>query len=220
MRALLLFLLLAFGQVAQAQPEQYAAKTLRAIQKFVLKTTPVDSIAKVITSASAHSQLVTAKAVYDYVLAHGGGGGGTVSVTARLSGDGSSGDPLDIAQNGALTDQVLRWSGTDWIPSWGNAYTYVTANSSITASVNTVLIGTLSSNVVLGLPTCNLANDSKQFTFQKSGTDTAFGATIDPSGAETFSDGTATKVLYSTGVGILCTCRYASGSGSWFFTNM
>lgn len=213
MRALLLFLLLAFSHVAQAQPEQYAANTLRAIKKFILKNTPVDSIAKVVTSASTHSQLVTAKAVYDYVLAHGG----TVETTARLSGDGTSGSPLDIAQNGALTGQVLKWSGTEWAPSWGNPYVYVTANSTITTAVNTITIGTLTGNITLGLPTCNAANDSKQFLFQKSGTDATYGMTIDPSGSEQFSDGTTKKVIFSTGIEFQCTCRYASSVGVWFF---
>jgi hypothetical protein len=114
MRLLALFILLAFGHVAQAQPEQLAAKTLRAVQRLILKNTSVDSIAKVISSASTHGQLATAKAVYDYVQASGGS---TVSVTARLSGNGSSGTPLDIAQQSATTGQVLQWSGTAWVPA-------------------------------------------------------------------------------------------------------
>ncbi|MEJ2543417.1 MAG: hypothetical protein P8Y99_05070 [Calditrichaceae bacterium] len=44
------------------------------------------------------------------------GGDGTVSTTARLSGDGSSGSPLDIAQQGATTNQVLQWDGSTWGP--------------------------------------------------------------------------------------------------------
>ncbi|MEL6843314.1 MAG: hypothetical protein AAFP02_08875, partial [Bacteroidota bacterium] len=38
--------------------------------------------------------------------------GGAFNVTARLSGDGSIGSPLDIAQNGATNGQVLKWDGT------------------------------------------------------------------------------------------------------------
>ncbi len=147
----------------------------------------------------------------------GGGGGGSVNTTARLSGDGSIGSPLDIAQQSATTGQVLTWSGTAWIPSHGSPYTYVTANSSITAAVNTVLIPTLSASITLGLPTCDAANDGKQFLFQKSGDDTAYGATIDPSGTQAFADGSLTKTIFSPGIELTCTCRFASGTGTWFY---
>ena len=53
------------------------------------------------------------------VTVSGGGGSGTANVTARLKGDGSVGDPLDIAQQAAIAGQVLSWSGTAWIPSFG-----------------------------------------------------------------------------------------------------
>jgi len=48
-----------------------------------------------------------------------GGGGGAVSTTTRLSGDGSVGDPLDIAQQGATDGQVLKWSAVSsaWEPA-------------------------------------------------------------------------------------------------------
>ena len=36
--------------------------------------------------------------------------------TARLTGDGTAGNELDIAQNGATSDQVLVWDGTEWTP--------------------------------------------------------------------------------------------------------
>lgn len=213
MRVFSFFILLLFAQTATAQPEQYAAKTLRAIQRFVLKNTSVDSIAKVITSASSHGQLATAKAVYDYVQANGGS---TVSVTARLSGNGSSGSPLDIAQQSATSGQVLSWSGTAWVPSFGTPYTYVVATSTITSTVNTVLIGTLPANIILGLPTCDATTDGKSFLFQHTGED-EYSFTVDPASTQIFNDDHLTKTIYASGVSFQCTCRYASGAGKWFF---
>lgn len=44
-------------------------------------------------------------------------GSQVVETTARLSGDGTSGDPLDIAQQGATSGQVLKWNGSSWAPA-------------------------------------------------------------------------------------------------------
>ena len=44
-------------------------------------------------------------------------GSQVAQVTARLSGDGTSGQPLDIAQQGATSGQVLKWNGTSWAPA-------------------------------------------------------------------------------------------------------
>jgi len=146
----------------------------------------------------------------------GAGGGGTVYSDNTIDGDGSLGSPLKIGQNGALSGQEFSWNGTGWIPSWGNPYIYVTANSSVASSVNTVLIGTISSNITLGLPSCNAANDQKTFEFKKNGSD-AFGVTIDPSSTETFHDGAATKTIYSN-LNLNCVCRFSGGTGTWFYT--
>lgn len=53
-----------------------------------------------------------------------GTGGGTgddwgtqvAQTTDRLSGDGTTANPLDIAQQGATNGQILKWNGTDWAP--------------------------------------------------------------------------------------------------------
>ena len=42
---------------------------------------------------------------------------GGVNVTPRLSGDGTSGSPLDIAQQGAANGDLLQWNGTSWSPA-------------------------------------------------------------------------------------------------------
>ena len=47
----------------------------------------------------------------------GDGWGSQVSETrARISGDGTSANPLDIARQGATNGQVLKWNGNTWVP--------------------------------------------------------------------------------------------------------
>lgn len=149
-------------------------------------------------------------------MLNSGGGGGTVSTNATIDGDGSGGDPLKIAQQSAATGQQLSWTGATWLPSWGNSHVFVTSGAAITTDVNIVLIGLLSSNITLGLPACNAANNNKVFEFKKNGLDT-FGVTIDPSGSETFYDGSATKQIYNQ-LNLNCVCRFSGGIGTWFST--
>lgn len=144
----------------------------------------------------------------------GGGGGGSVTTDATLTGDGDA-TPLGIAQQSAATSQVLAWTGATWEPSWGNPTTFVTTSSTLTTATNELLVGTLSANITIGLPTCNAANDSKRFKIVKNGTD-LFSVTIDPSSTEAFYDGDATKIFYNK-FAIDCTCRFNSGTGVWFF---
>ena len=44
--------------------------------------------------------------------------GGVVNTDATLDGDGSGGDPLRVAQQGATEPKVLTWTGATWEPSW------------------------------------------------------------------------------------------------------
>lgn len=148
------------------------------------------------------------------------GGGGTVTTDATLDGDGSGGDPLKIAQQSAATGEVMQWTGTTWEPSWGNPYIFVTATGSISADYNTVLVGDISANITIGLPSCNAAHDKKEFEIKKNETSAGgFGVIVDPSGSETFYDGAATKTIYTTNA-INCVCRFNAGTGKWFFTIM
>jgi hypothetical protein len=147
----------------------------------------------------------------------GGGGGGTVVTDATLTGDGSLGTPLGIAQQSASTSEVLQWTGAAWEPSWGNPTIFVTTGQTITTAVNEILIGTIGASITLGLPTCDATNDMKHFKFVRNGAD-AFSVTIDPSGTQTFYDGTSTKTQYGK-LSIDCTCRFSGGTGVWFFDN-
>lgn len=147
----------------------------------------------------------------------GGGGGGSVTTDATLTGDGS-GTPLGIAQQGAATSQALAWTGATWEPSWGNPTTFVTTSSTLTTATNELLVGTLSANITIGLPTCNSANDSKRFKIVRNGSD-GFSLTIDPASTEAFYDGSATKIIYGK-IAVDCTCRYSGGVGVWFVDNL
>ncbi|MCB0533072.1 MAG: hypothetical protein KDD14_12800, partial [Saprospiraceae bacterium] len=44
----------------------------------------------------------------------------TALVNSTLSGDGTTGNELGIAQQGALVDQVLKWNGSTWAPAADN----------------------------------------------------------------------------------------------------
>ncbi len=44
-------------------------------------------------------------------------GSDVVNTTTRLTGNGTSGSPLDIARNGATSGQVLSWNGSSWAPA-------------------------------------------------------------------------------------------------------
>ena len=44
-------------------------------------------------------------------------GSQVVQTTARISGDGTIGNELDIAQNGATIGQALVWNGGNWVPA-------------------------------------------------------------------------------------------------------
>ena len=151
------------------------------------------------------------------LLNGGGGGGGAVNTNTTLTGDGSGGSPLGIAQQSASTSEVLTWTGATWEPMWGNPYVFVTTGATITTDVNEILIGTVAANVTLGLPTCDASTDQKRFKFVRNGTD-AFSVTIDPSGSQIFYGG-LDKIVQFGKASIDCTCRFSSGTGTWFYDN-
>lgn len=104
------------------------------------------SISQTISVASTHSQSPTAKAVWDLL----GSYLTTVTTDGTLSGNGTSGSPLKIAQQGASTNQVLKWNGTTWAPDTdvgitgtgvGPYLAYWVSPNVITAATNTEIIG-------------------------------------------------------------------------------
>lgn len=143
--------------------------------------------------------------------------GGAVTTDATLSGDGSAGTPLKIAQQSASSSEVLMWTGATWEPSWGNPYIFVTSGATITSDVNEILIGTIAANVTFGLPTCNAALNNKRFKFVRNGGGD-FSITIDPSGVQQFYPSINT-ITHIGPVSIDCTCGLVSGTYYWFYDN-
>lgn len=190
---------------------------VRVADTLTLNAKSVAQFVYTISGGSKNNQLPTAKAVYDYLQAIAPLS--TVAVTARLSGNGTTGSPLDIAQQGATTGQVLRWSGSAWVPNGTNLYDIVTASGSVAASLNQVWVDDLSASITLQMPACNAANDKVKIEINKAGADT-YAVVVEPAGSEEFSDGETAKTIYSVGTGISCTCRWTGSVGFWFFLNM
>ncbi len=71
--------------------------------------------------------------------ANGGGdnwGTQTVSTNATLSGNGTVGNQLGIAQQGATNGQVLRWNGTAWVPGTIQVGAALTGNGTAATPLN------------------------------------------------------------------------------------
>lgn len=167
-----------------------------------------------ITSTSKNNQLPTAKAVYSFV--NGLNLLDSVTTTSRLTGYGTAASPLDIAQQGATSGQVLRWSGTAWVPDGVNNYSIVTTSQTVSAALNQVWVNDISSSITLNLPACNSANDGVKIEIVKAGADTN-AVLIEPAGSEEFVDGETSKTLYSRGIGLACTCRWTGSVGFWLY---
>lgn len=226
---------------SSAQPAETVAKLIRATERLQVRARQVDSLVVSITGSSSHRQLPTAKAVYDYVQsALSGAGGGHVIAesgtgvadkdTLNYSNTGQIGFSVsnsatstdvtaDINDLGATMGQVLRFSGSAWVPNGINLYDVVTTSQTVGAQYNQVFVDTLTAGITLNLAPCNAANDGVRFEFVKTGPD-LYPVDIEPAGSETFVDGSATKTIFSLGTPIICTCRWNGTVGKWFFINM
>ena len=132
-----------------AQPAEVVAKKIRATEKLQLSDKTLTAIVEAITVLSTHAQSPTAKAVYDLTAAMIT----SVSTNATLSGNGTAGDPLEIAQQSATSGQVLKWNGSTWLPATDNNTGTVTSVSvtpaqGVTASVTNA---TTTPNISIGL---------------------------------------------------------------------
>lgn len=220
-RKLILCLALAFPVAVSAQLKVTTTDLMYIKQKLYFGSDVAryfSSITDTITSGSTHNQAPTARSVYNFVT--GKNYLSTVSTTARISGAGTSASPLDIAQQGATTGQVLRWSGTAWVPNGINLYDIVTTSQTVADHLNEVWVDDLTASITLNLPPCNDANDGICIRIAKAGSD-SYGVVVEPAGSELFSDGASSKTIYSTGTSISCTCRKEPAhTGYWLFTNM
>lgn len=102
------------------QTRKVEAEIIHVRDKFSVGRAPnvhhFGAVEDTITAGSTHAQIPTAKAVWD-LFQTAPGGLDTVHTTARLTGIGTPGEPLDIAQQGATAGQVLKWDGTAWMPA-------------------------------------------------------------------------------------------------------
>jgi hypothetical protein len=88
------------------------ADNVRALV-FRLSGTEVNAISGTVNGSSTSSQIPTSLAVWNAVE----GRLATVSINTTLSGNGTPGSPVGLAQQGAVNGQVLKWNGTSWVPS-------------------------------------------------------------------------------------------------------
>lgn len=100
---------------AHGNTQTTTSKKVIVKETLILTGDTLTDVIKTISNASTHFQTPTGKAVYNYIQSLGYLS--SVSRTSRLSGSGTSGSPLDIAQNGATSGQVMKWNGTAWAPA-------------------------------------------------------------------------------------------------------
>lgn len=99
---------------------------------YAEKTAPInlDDLTDVNASAPVLNQVLQWNGT-EWVPANIGGGGSdnwgsqVINHNSDFSGDGTSGNPLVIAQQGASTGMVLTWNGSSWVPmsasdNWGS----------------------------------------------------------------------------------------------------
>lgn len=141
---------------------------------------------------------------------------GTVSTSAQTFAGAKTFNGLVTAGAGAIGTATASAAAVNAQGVEDANYAVSTATATLDHSNNLVAIATLTAAVTYNLPACNATRDGWTYRFTKTGNDT-FGATIDPNGAEAFSDGATTKTLYSRFNGASCTCRWDGSTGSWFY---
>jgi hypothetical protein len=131
-------------------------------------------------------------------------GSQVVQTTARLSGNGTGGSPLDIAQQGATSGQVLKWNGTTWVP----ANDTDTDAQTLAIDSTTIATGQSFSLAISNGDTVYFENtDAQQIdTFAYSAGVLSLSVQRDGQPAKTVSipvaDGSETVVTAGTGIGV------------------
>lgn len=140
MKLRLLFIFLCISVYGYTQ--NTTVETMRIKGRMILTGDTLSSVLKTISNAATHYQTPTAKAVYNFVTAQNYLQ--TVQKTTRLSGLGTAAFPLDLAQQGAVSGQVLKWNGTEWAPANDAGGTVISADSLMRAvGLYTATSGTL-----------------------------------------------------------------------------
>jgi hypothetical protein len=106
----------------------------------------------------------------------------SVSSDATLSGDGTGGDPLGIAQQGATSGQPLKWSGSAWLPDDDLVYD---GDSSITNELQYLTLTNIGTDRQIVIGTLSTPTDTITLDVDDGDSDatneliTAFGRTGD-----------------------------------------
>jgi hypothetical protein len=113
----LLIIFLVFATIPLVAQKTLSTNYVIAKDSLRIGLRAFKQIVTTISAASTHSQAPTAKAVYDFVQANDDWGSQVVLTTDRFTGDGTDVSPLELAQQGATSGQVLKWNGTAWAPA-------------------------------------------------------------------------------------------------------
>ncbi len=136
--------LIACVLIAIAAPGYTQTTTAQKVivkERLILTGDTLTDVIKSISNAATHYQTPTGKAVYDWVT---GTFLQTVAKTTRFSGSGTTGSPLELAQQGASSGQILKWNGTSWAPAADATGTTLSADSLMRAvGLYTASSGTL-----------------------------------------------------------------------------
>ncbi len=113
---------LTIGQGGQPQLGDFATINWGGGAKFL--TVAIETSPGAFDDLGATQLMSVPYALYAQTAANGGGGGGgdnwgsqTVQTSPVLSGNGTAGNPLSLAQQGAQPGQTLKWDGSQWTPS-------------------------------------------------------------------------------------------------------
>lgn len=112
---------LIIGQGGQPQLGDFAAINWGGGAKYL--SVAIETSPGAFDDLGATQLMSVPYALYAQTSANGGQGGGddwgtqTVQTSAVLSGNGTSGNPLSIAQQGAQAGQTLKWDGSKWAPA-------------------------------------------------------------------------------------------------------
>jgi hypothetical protein len=119
----------------------------------------------------------------NFVILPTGTGSTTVTTNATLSGNGTVGDPLSIAPQGAFSGQVLKWNGTTWQPAndavgTGTGGTTYTAGTGIFIDAQNRINNTGDTNAADDITTSSSATGDVSGTFSTLSVNRLQGRTI------------------------------------------
>lgn len=142
---------------------------------------------------------------------------GTVSTTTQTFAGAKTFSAQVTASSGVTATATSTTAALHAAGVQSSSWVAETGTATLDETDNFVEIGTLAGAATFNLPACNATRNGWEYRFLKTGTDTN-GATIDPNGLETFTDGASTKTLYSQGTSATCKCKWNGSTGTWYFS--